>query len=130
LHLTKETRGEFYGMLLEPPEPPFAVYVTRGGQKQGHIGLINYVSFSRGRYYIGSDWQDRPFIVSQDELLGFDPLIRFLREEKVSKEALRTGGFTMKQWERAMKGGYEDKLRAAQGNAGSFAWEVMVHVAV
>lgn len=57
------TRTEVYWAVLEPPEPPFALYATRTGKKQGWIVLGAMVAWSREAYPVSFDgelvWVER-----------------------------------------------------------------------
>lgn len=126
---TKDDREWIWPMLLDPPEPPFALYVTKSYKKQGHLTLVNYVSTSRTHFWIGADFADRAIAADLQQLREWAPIIEFLREQKMPKAALTTGEFGPHHYKKAIEGGWVDMVNAARNIAGNPAWEVLVHVA-
>lgn len=123
---TKDDKGWLWDVLVQPPEPPFAIYVTRGGQKQGWLTLTHAVSQSRQRYCVGTDWTDRPVLMDGVTNARIAPLIVAMRGRKIGKAALLAGDYSMKAYERAMTEGWLDDVMAAKGWAGDPRWEVLV----
>ncbi len=122
----KDDRAWLWRALLHPPDPPLAIYVTRGGQKQGWISLLRYVSTGRERLWVGTDWTDRPVLLEATWVAPVAALIAELRARGVSKRKLESGGYTMKDYETAMKEGYVDRLEAARRHVTDPRWEVLV----
>lgn len=113
--------------ILNPPEPPFFIYATQGGQRQGWFDAIGYVNYSREKFYIATDWTP-VFIASRKKLLEYDRLVSELREKKLTKTELRTGQWRMHRYRKAIEGNYENLLKEAEKNIGQPAWEVMILV--
>lgn len=123
---SKEDPSLIWRALLAPPEPPFAIYVTAGGQKQGWISLGIYPSTSRSRYWVGTDWTDKPVLMDAAWVSAASPLLERMRGRKVAKAALIDGQFSSGTWERAMREGWEGDLTEALERAGDTRWEVCV----
>lgn len=124
--VTKETRPEMYALLVSPPEPPFAWYLTQGGQKQSWLELTRRISDSRERFWVATDWAVRPVLVTTARLSELSPLLLRMRDRKVSKTALQTGGYRMSHYKSAAEGGWEDNLAACRVLVGDPTWEVMI----
>lgn len=123
-----EDRRWLLETLLDPPEPPFALYLTRAGKKQGWISLVRYVSTSRERYWVGTDWLDRPVNLCRSWVHAVAPLVGELRRRRVPRTALVTGVFPPAVWKRAYREGWTRDLERAARLAGDPRWEVIVHV--
>ena len=93
------------------------------------MGLIWRVSESSRAIWVGVDWQEKAVNIPRDWILETTPLIERLRGHKVSRQALREGGFTMKSYENAINEGWEPDLQAAKALAGDPRWEVLVEIA-
>lgn len=115
-------------VILSPPEPPFALYLTRGGKKQGWISLVRYVSWSRERYWVGTDWLDRPVHLDRAWAAAHAPLAERLRQRGISRAALLTASYSPAVWKRAILEGWSSDLDATAALAGDPRWEVIVHV--
>lgn len=48
-------RDQILKTMLEPPEPPFAIYATSTGKKQGFLRLIRKPAMSKKQYFIAFD---------------------------------------------------------------------------
>lgn len=97
-------------VLLDPPEPPFALYLTRGGKRQGWLTLIRYVSWSRERYWVGTDWLERPVQLDRCWVHQVAPLAARLRERKVPVASMLSGSFPPHVWKQALRGGWTSPL--------------------
>lgn len=122
---TKADHGWLWQTIMDPPEPPYALYVTRSGQKQGWLAIVHQVSQSRAMA-IGTDWTDAPVWITDRERATLGPLILRLRERGVGKRDLARGVSFAKTWQDAIANGWDDDLIAAKRQAGNPAWEVMV----
>jgi len=122
-----EGRSWLRDALISPPEPPFALYLTRAGKKQGWISLIRYVSQSRDRFWVGTDWLDRPVQIDRAWVITQLPLLDRLAAHKVGKTALMEGIFSPTVWKRAIREGWTSDLQEAQVLAGDPRWEVVVY---
>lgn len=120
-------RDWLWDVLDAPPEPPYALYVTRGGQKQGWISGARQVAMSRATIPVLTDWTDRPVILRRADWETMSPLVMRLREAGLSKRALIQGECTANQWKKAIMEGYADALRQAVAYAGDPRWEILCH---
>lgn len=127
---TKDNPGMIWAYLLEPPEPPYAIYVTQGGQKQGWISLGRYVSTSRVSYWVGTDWTDRPVRMTVAHVRELAPLLARMRERKTPKQVLLDGQFSSGAYERAMREGWEEDIMLCRDQVGDPRWEVAVRAHV
>lgn len=121
-----EHRTLLWDTLREPPDPPFCVYVTAGGQKQGWISLGIYPSTSRDRYWVGTDWTDRPILIERAWVHDQAPLLDRMRERKTPKQVLLDGQFSSGSWDRAIREGWTDDIEAVLARVGDPRWEVVV----
>jgi CRISPR type IV-associated protein Csf1 len=78
-------KEEVLNLVLNPPKPPFAMYVTKTGKKQGFLQLVNRVNYSRENYVLAFD----------DELIN----VSVVKAKKFCKliEEARKKGFTKKE---------------------------------
>jgi len=83
-------------LLLNPPDPPFIIYLTQSWKKQGWINLINRVQESRTDYTIGLDYE--LVEVNTSKLEEYCALITELLEKKITKTELSTGNFRAKSY--------------------------------
>lgn len=75
--------------ILNPPKPPFAMYLTKTWQKQGFFKLINKVNYSRENYFTALDMEI--FFVNRhvaDKMASFG---EELRDRGLTKKELKTG---------------------------------------
>ena len=72
-------RDEVLSVLQNPPEPPFVIYITKTGKKQGYLQLINRVNYSRDRYAIAFD--DKLVFIDRRELQGMIDLAKQRKRE-------------------------------------------------
>lgn len=119
---------DLWDTLASPPEPPFAVYVTKGGQKQGWMSGVRQVATSRERIPVLTDWTDRPILLTRPDWDRFAPLIVRLRSYGIGRTAAGAGEYTPNQWSKAVQGGYIDDLLESQQYAGDPRYEVIAHV--
>lgn len=111
-------RDELLELLCNPPSPPFSIYISKSGKKQGFLLLINRVNYSREKYCIAFD----------DSLVHVD--LKTVREMAQIAKTARLQGFAKKdllsvprsfQWrERELC----EKIEKYLGNP---LWEVVVY---
>jgi len=124
-----EDRSWLRDVLLDPPAPPFALYLTRNGKKQGWIPLLRYVSHSRDRFWVGTDWTDRPVYCERLWLAQHVVLLDRLADRGVPRTQLLAGRFAPRVWRTAIQDGWTSELEEAQQLAGDPQWEVLVYAA-
>lgn len=113
--------------ILTPPEPPFFIYITQSGQRQGWIDALRIVNYNRDNFYISTDWTGC-FCASKDKIRVYYEIISILRSLKISKTAIRTGEYTMFQYKQILQQKYEKLLQEARKYVGEPLWEVMCYV--
>ena len=121
-------KDEIESILLRPPKPPWFLYITKTGQKQGWLHCIHKVNFSSVSFVIGFEPFDFPIQTNVFEVRKLHGLLSFLREKKITKTELLTGEFKMKTYERAINGEYEEKLKEAKKQRKREIWELLCYV--
>ena len=76
-------------ILLDPPDPPFVIYLTKTWKKQGWLTLMNKVNYDKDSFFVGFDYD--VIFVYHDKLIKYIDLISMLLEKGVSKTELKTG---------------------------------------
>lgn len=111
-------------LLLNPPEPPFVIYLTQTWKKQGWLNLINRVQESQTDYTIGLDYD--LIEVNTQKLDEYCTLIGELIEKKIMKTELQTGQIKAKSYEKL---GYDmeliEKIKILVGNP---LWNLAIFV--
>ena len=121
---TEVKRDAAKELLLNPPEPPFVIYLTQTWKKQGWLNLINRVQMSQTNYTIGLDYD--LVEVNTQKLDGYCTLITDLLEKKITKTELGTGKFKAKSYEKL---GYDMKLiEQIKTLAGNPLWNLAIFV--
>ena len=87
--ITRFKKEDMLDHILNPPEPPFGMYLTRTWQKQGFFKLINKVNYSRNSYFTALDMQ--VIRVNLELARKMAELGQKLREKKVTKVELESG---------------------------------------
>ena len=123
---SKDTPTLLWDTMRDPPNPPFVVYITAGGQKQGWIVLGRYPSTSRERFWVGTDWTDRPVLIERAWVHEQAALLGRMRERKTPKQVLLDGQFSSGAWSKAMAEGWTDDIEAVLSRVGNPRWEVVV----
>jgi hypothetical protein len=123
----KEHRSAIWSALLDPPAPPWAMYQTQAGQKQGWLSIAACVNESRNAYRVAVDWLDRAVLMDARWVSGVAPVVAALREAKVTKDSLRSGSWSMRDYRRALEADLMDEYRKAYKLAGDPRWEVLVN---
>jgi len=89
------TRKDVLPTLLEPPEPPFSIYITKTGKKQGFLQLMNRVSTSRETYYVA--FEDSLIFVDGKKIEEMVNVAKEARKLKFTKSDLVNP--SVKRWE-------------------------------
>ena len=111
------TRKDVLPTLLEPPEPQFAIYVTKSGKKQGFLLLMNRVSTSRDTYYVA--FEDSLIFVERMIIKEMAEVAKEARKLKFTKSDLVNP--SVKRWEHE---GLCEKILRYRSNP---LWEVVVY---
>ncbi|MEN6546040.1 MAG: hypothetical protein ABFE07_08375 [Armatimonadia bacterium] len=122
-----EGRGLLWRTLLNPPEGPWALYQTNAGQKQGWLGLAQAVNESRTTYRIAVDWLDSPIMMQAAYVAANAPVIDALRGAEVTKDSLKSGQWSMRDYQRAAGADLHGAYAQAYTQAGNPQWEVLVN---
>jgi len=77
--------------VMNPPDPPFAMYLTRTWKKQGFFKLINKVNYSREQYVTALDMQ--LIQVNREKAAEMKETAETLRKRKITKTELTSGQF-------------------------------------
>ena len=120
-------RNEWRAALIEPPEPPFAIYLTLSGQKYGYLPLIRRISTNRDRYWLATDWQESPLLIHRAQLAELIPIAQQLRARGVPKTQLLTAQFSPTTVAKAIKEGWDAMLGTIEQLSRSPTWEVIVY---
>ncbi len=120
-------RSEWLATLTEPPEPPFAIYLTLSGQKYGYLSLIRRVSTNRDRYWVGTDWHESSVLIHRAQLAELIPIAQQLRTHGVPKIQLLSGQFSPAVVAKAIKEGWDAMLSTIEHLSRSPTWEVIVY---
>lgn len=111
-------------LLLNPPDPPFVIYLTQTWKVQGFVNLINRVQQSTTNYTIGLDY--KLIEVNTSNLAEYCNIISEILEKKVTKTELQTGQFKAKSYEKL---GYDmeliEKIKQLAGNP---LWDLAIFV--
>jgi len=122
------SRAECREVLLSPPDPPFFIYITQSGQRQGWLSAMQCVSYSKERFWISTDFVGH-FLTNLQELRRMDGLIGELRKAGVSKSALRSGEISVVEYRKL----FEKNLVHLWGEVRTYvktpSWEVLCYVA-
>ncbi|MFW9872930.1 MAG: hypothetical protein ACFFG0_07500 [Candidatus Thorarchaeota archaeon] len=84
-------KEDILNVLLKPPKPPFAIYVTKTWKKQGFLKLINKVNLSSNRFFLGYDMKVILIVLKKFKEMVL--IAKELRKKNITKTELRTGHF-------------------------------------
>lgn len=126
--LTGDGTDRRLATLLDPPEPPFFLYLCRIGHRQGWLSCLHRVAVARDRYWFAHEDFDVPVRFERQRAEAYVALIHRARRLKVTRAELRAGLLRSGSCRRALEAG-EHRLPAELAAAkGDPLWEVMVHV--
>ncbi len=124
---SKDNRQFLWDALVSPPEGPWMLYQTLGFKKQGWLSVASAVNESRTIYRVAVDWLNAAVTLRADYVAQYAPLIEALRAVKVTKDSLRSGHWTMLDYNRATDAGLEAEYMAAVRQGHNPEWEVLVN---
>jgi hypothetical protein len=122
------SRSECREVLLSPPDPPFFIYITQSGQRQGWLSAMQCVSYSRERFWVSTDFVGH-FLANLRELRRMDELIFELRKVGVSKNSLRNGTLSAAEYRKLLEKNLTHLWDATRDYVKTPSWEVMCYVA-
>jgi CRISPR type IV-associated protein Csf1 len=111
-------RDQFIPIMLNPPEPPFVIYFTKSGKKQGFLKLIDKVNYSKNKFWVA--YEDDLIFVDKNILLEMVELAREARELGFTKGELENGAFTHNWKHRTIC----EKIEQFKGNS---LWRLVVN---
>jgi len=121
-------RAECREVLLAPPTPPFFIYITQTGQRQGWLSAMQCVSYSRERFWVSTDFVGH-FLANLQELKRMDELISELRKAGVSKNSLRSGTLSAVEYRKLLEKSLTHLWDEVRDYVKTPSWEVMCYAA-
>jgi len=121
-------KAEILKYLLDLPEPPFFIYVTKGGQRQGWLSAMKYVNYSRKQFFVSCDWIEQPIWMTSIDVAKMHKVIQELRGKKLPKTIISSADFGIYWTQKSMKEGWYKLIKYAIKQKGNPAWEVMLYV--
>jgi len=103
--------------LIDPPDPPFLIHLTKNGKKQGFLQILAKPNFSRDRFVISFD--DRMIWIDRKEIIEMKKVAEDARKRGFRKRDL-LGDIHPKLWE------YRDLCEKVISFKKNPAWEVVV----
>jgi len=114
--------GDARAILLDPPDPPFAIYLTRTWKKQGWLLLMNRVNLDRDRFLVAED--ERLIAVSRADLRLKSELADGMLRQGLTKTTLLEGRLSAYQFTRLRDPRTAERLLAEV--RGDPVWELAV----
>lgn len=119
---------EALDIILDPPNPPFFIYLAKIGQKQSWLTSLHKVSQSREIYFIAHEKYDVSIPIKRSEAAGFAENAKIALDYGITKTELLRGEFHPRTWRLAIEGGYESFLNELKRHKKNLTWEVIVDV--
>lgn len=125
-----ENKAERLNAILNPPEPPFFIYITRAGKKQSWMTCLHRVATSRERFWLSHEDYDIPIAVDRASAVEYEGLITEVMASpiKATKTELYAGRFNPGTCKRAIEAGKRNLLTTLARHKGNPLWEVCVYV--
>jgi CRISPR type IV-associated protein Csf1 len=120
-------RKECQDIILSPPSPPFFLYITQSGQRQGWLDALQVVNYSREKFIISTDWVGK-FSLERNIAIELNSLCIQLRKLKLSKSSLRTGLLSPAEYRRVLENHAEKLVQEIHRWKNTPIWEVIVYV--
>lgn len=117
-------KAEAYDIVMNPPSPPFGIYLTKTWKKQGWIVIMNKVNYTRDCFFVGLDYN--VIFVNLELLQEYITLIKYLRKQKISKQELETGNLSVKSIEKIDMN--LELMKQIQNYAGDPLWGLGVYI--
>jgi|GEM_PF-1573789 len=116
-------------LVYDPPDPPFALYLTTAGKRYGFLGgdAVHAVATSRRVFPVLTDLTTGPVYVWADEAREMAALVRDLLAAGVPRKALMEGLRDMGSVDRLLRSGLPpgETVRRVRWYAQSPAWEIV-----
>jgi len=106
--------------LLNPPNPPFFIYLTKQKRKHGWIRVINYPALNRDKFIIA--YEENRVLIDRQRLAKLVEFARRLRSRNIPVNILLSGNPSASQVRRFKLTREEiDELKTMRGD---FQWEI------
>ncbi len=113
--------------LLQPPQPPFALYITQTHKRQGWLQNIFAVNLSAERFKVVTDFVG-VVEVSTKQINELYYALKKFRALKIKKDELRTGQLSMNSYKKIVEAELEEELRKIKTQIKTQVLEVLLYV--
>jgi len=114
-------KDELFEILKNPPTPPFGIYITRTGQKQGFLQLIMKTATNRDNFYVA--FENDILLIDRKKFIEMSALAKRVRERKITKRELITGKLFAGNFKKLSL----DEVQKIKKLAGNPVWELVVY---
>jgi len=114
-------REELFEILKNPPTPPFGIYITRTGQKQGFLQLIMKTATNRDNFHVA--FENDILLIDRKRFIEMSALVERVRERKITKRELTTGKLFAGNFKKLSL----DEVQKIKKLAGNPVWELVVY---
>jgi len=118
-HLLKDPLAK----LLNPPKPPFWIYLTKAKRKHGWIRIIDKPALNRDRFQIA--FEEQLVLVNREYLAQSVKNVRDLRQLKIPKAELLSGQLSPRSMSRLLDHA-QSIMSILQHLKGDPLWEIAV----
>ena len=108
-------KEEILRKLLDPPNEPWMMYVTKTRRKHGWIKLVEKLNYSRDRYTIGYD--ENLLYINLNELEQVLAEVEELRRLKIPKQEILTGHYSVSSMRKLFSAGVKNEVLNAYYNS-------------
>ena len=115
-------------ILLNPPPPPFFIYIAKIGQRQSWLSCLRLVASNPNRYWFSHENYSSPIFFERERAEVFAEMARQGLNMGIPKSELTKAEFSAQTWKKVLKNGDTDFLYSLGKNKNDPLWEVIVDV--